>query len=106
MLKPLLPREKSGIRLQKLLNNTPPPCSGRGIVKLSLRLRRNYTTIKAMATLKQIIETRLKKRKILKEQKREPYPIFTKITHSTARALAEYSVLAKEKKNIKLAGRV
>jgi len=59
-----------------------------------------------MATLKQIIETRLKKRKILKEQKREPYPIFTKITHSTARALAEYSVLAKEKKNIKLAGRV
>ncbi|MEX2144786.1 MAG: lysine--tRNA ligase [Candidatus Spechtbacterales bacterium] len=59
-----------------------------------------------MATLKQIIEIRLKKRKLLKEQNREPYPIFTKTTRSSVSALADFSVLAKEKTNIALAGRV
>ena len=59
-----------------------------------------------MATLAEIIKNRLKKRKTLVERQENPYPVFTKRTHEVGAAFDSFSSLSKEKKIVRLAGRL
>lgn len=59
-----------------------------------------------MKSLSEIIKIRLKKRKTLKDLGDNPYPIFVKRTHSIQEAIDEFFKLSKEKKLIKLTGRL
>ena len=59
-----------------------------------------------MSSLDKITKERLKKRKILKERGDNPYPVFVSITHKIQELLDNFSKLVKEKKQVKIAGRL
>lgn len=59
-----------------------------------------------MATIDEILKARLEKRKKLKEKGDKPYPVFVKQSHTTEEALESFSKLSREKKIVKLAGRL
>lgn len=56
--------------------------------------------------LKDIIKGRLAKRKSLQDLGEDPYPVFTKRTHSVEESLDEFSKLLKAKKRVVLSGRL
>lgn len=57
-------------------------------------------------SLKEIIKTRLNKRKILLERHRNPYPVSIKSTHTTEELLGSFAKLEKIGKPVRLAGRL
>ncbi|MDX1535268.1 MAG: lysine--tRNA ligase [Candidatus Spechtbacterales bacterium] len=59
-----------------------------------------------MATIDEIIKTRLEKRKKLKEGGANPYPVHVNQTHTTAEALENFSELSKKEEPVKLTGRI
>ena len=59
-----------------------------------------------MSSLDKILKERLKKRKILKERGKNPYPSFVSSTHKTQELLDNFSKLFREKKQVKIAGRL
>ena len=59
-----------------------------------------------MSALDKIQKERLKKRKILKERGENPYPSSVESTHRIEELLENFSKLAKEKKQVKISGRL